>query len=238
MGIRLFKKLGWGLTGLERHENGTLADPRVNTDALGPRSQGVGSGYLEYLKTLQDRQARESADWFDLMLNVSMVEEILKREKEVAWPVTWGGNGGIRDLILVQPVGFHHWTRYGDALDQAEENALYPDEYHRIVPMPYGVYPFEGLYMDSRDGRPLDTTAKRFMERLLEQRRKSGDGAEYGQLADKLAVLMGFDDPEEAEAHIAPAVPPDIRYVCDWLGLFTSPDVVLQLRPMLYTYWS
>src|SRR5690606_40274420 len=75
---------------------------------------------------------------------------------------------GLRDTTPIRPVGYSHGSRYGDAIDQNEENALHPDEYFRTVPLPYGIYPFEGLYMDSRDGRRLDSAAKRMIDRLID----------------------------------------------------------------------
>lgn len=239
MGIRLYKKLGWGLTGLEYdRKTGALTDPRVNADALRHREE-VGPQYLEYLKALRDAEAPESDGWFDLMMTVSMVEAAMAKDGHLPWPVTRESESGRKDLLLVQPVGFSNWTRYGDAIDQNEENALYPDDWGRLVELPYGIYPFEGLYMDSRDGRKLDSTAKRMIDRLLASKNDDEDKNELRQkAADHLARTLGFKGTDEARQCIAPIVPPDIRHVISWLNLFNGPDVWLQLRPMLYIYWS
>lgn len=240
MGIRLYKKMGWGLTGLEHDQKtGRLTDPRVNADALYRHMDDIAPDYLEYLDALRAAEPENSDAWFELMMTIEMIKADVQRNGHAPWPVTRESESGRRDLLLVQPPGFSHWTRYGDPLDQAEENALHSDEWGRVVEMPHGIYPFEGLYMDSRDGRRLDSTAKRMIDRLLasmdddqaknETRRKA---------ADHLARNLGFDSAEQAHQYIAPAVPPDVRYVISWLNLLNGPDVWRDLRPMLYVYWS
>lgn len=240
MGIHLYKKLGWGLTDVAHdQQTGALTDPRVNagSSSFTMPPDEVGPQYLEYLEALRAAEPENSDAWFDLSMTIEMVKADQEKNGPLPWPVSREGESGRRDLLLIQPVGFSHWTRYGDPLDQAEENALYPDTYFRIVPMPFGIYPFEGLYMDSRDGRRLDTTAKRMIDRLLAKQETEED-QQFRKAADHLAKVLGFEDAEQARQHIAPAVPPDIRYVISWLNLFNGPDVWRQLRPMLYVYWS
>lgn len=237
MGVRLFKKLGWGLTGLECDKDGALTDSRINADALKRGQEDAAVEYLMHLEGLRSAEEEHSDAWFDLTMSIEMIKAALEEEECLPWPVTRSSESGRRDLLLVQPVGFTDWTRYGDRIDQAEENALHPDEYYRIVPMPHGIYPFEGLYMDSRNGRHLDRTATRMIGRLLEKQ-KTEEDQKYRAVADKLAKTLGFDDAEQAQRCIAPIVPSDIQHVCSWLNLFNEPDAWLQLRPMLYIYWS
>lgn len=242
MGIHLYKKMGWGLTGLEYdQQTGALTDSRIDARSssfiLPP--DRVGPEYLDYLEARREGEAPESEDWFDLSMTIEMVKTDKEKNGEIPWPVTRETESGRKDLLLIQPPGFSHWTRYGDQIDQAEENSAHPNEWGRVVEMPYGLYPFEGLYMDSRTGRQLDSTAKRMIDRLLD--RKDEDEAarpERLKAANHLARVLGFDDAGHAQEHIAPVVPPDIRFVISWLNLFNGPDVWLQLRPMLYVYWA
>lgn len=240
MGIRLYKKLGWALSDLEyNRQTGALTDPRVNASALTHRPDGVGPQYLEYLKALRDAEHENSDEWFELSMTIAMVEAAQEKEKTLPWPVTRESEAGLRGTLLIQPVGYSHWTRYGDAIDQNEENALYLGEYFRTVPLPYGIYPFEGLYMDSRDGRRLDSTAKRMIDRLIDAMDEDGPKNEMRlKAADHLARNLGFEDSEQARQHIAPIVPSDVLHVISWLNLFNGPDVWLQLRPVLYVYWA
>lgn len=53
-----------------------------------------------------------------------------------------------------------------------------------------------------------------------------------------LSEHLGFKDYAQANRYIAPIVPGEIRALAEFGDLFTSPDVLLQLRPLLYCYWS
>jgi hypothetical protein len=239
VGIRLNKKLGWALTGLERDEHGRLTDPRVSLDGVNRYVEDFAPLYLGYLEALRDAEPENSDAWFDLMMSIEMVKAARDQDGVLNWPVTCRSDAGYRDLLLIQPVGYQGWSRYGDPLDQQEEAMLYPGMEPRVVPMPYGIYPFEGLYMDSRTGQKLDSTAKRIVDRLLEAAEKDDDKREDRlKAADHLAKSMGFENAGHAKEHIAPIVPPDVRYVISWLNLLNGPDAWLQLRPVLYVYWS
>ena len=242
MGIHLYKKMGWGLTGLEcDQQTGALTDSRINTGSsslIMPPDQ-VGPEYLDHLEALRAGEAAESDEWFELSMSIEMVKADKERAGEIPWPVTRDAESGRRDVLLIQPPGFSHWTRYGDQIDQAEENAVHSGKWGRVVEMPYGLYPFEGLYMDSRDGRRLDSTAKRMIDRLIAARDDDEAKNELRlKAANHLARNLGFDDAGQAQKYIAPIVPPDIRFVISWLNLFNGPDVWLQLRPMLFAYWA
>ncbi len=243
MGIRLNKKLGWALTGLERDEYGRLTDPRINPDAVGRYVEDFAPLYLEYLEAMRNAERRDgddmqqSTEWFDLMMSIEMVKAAHKQDGVLNWPVTCRSDAGRRDLLLIQPVGYQGWSRYDDHIDQQEEAALHPGVEPRVVPMLRGIYPFEGLYMDSRTGRPLDSTVKRLIDKLTTVWTEE-NADRFRSAAEHLARTIGFKDTDEALDHIAPVVPPDVRYVISWLNLFNGPDVWLQLRPVLYVYWS
>lgn len=240
MGIRLYKKLGWAMSGLEHNQRtGALTDLRVNASALTHGLDDVGPQYLEYLDALRAAEPENSDTWFDLSMTIQMVESDQEKNGEIPWPVTREAESGRRDVLMIQPPGYSHWTRYGDQIDQAEENAVHPDEWGRIVEMPYGLYPFEGLYMDSRDGRKLDSAAKRMIDRVLNSMDENETkNASRLKAANHLARNLGFNDAEQARQYIAPVVPSDVRHVVSWLNLFSGPDVWLKLRPVLYVYWA
>jgi hypothetical protein len=190
------------------------------------------------LKGLREAEEEHSLAWIDLSMTIGMVESAEAADGALMWPVIRESETGLRDLLLIQPVGFNRWNRYGDQIDQTEENLLYPDEVARVIPSPYGIYPFEGLYMDSRDGRRLDSTAKRLIERMASTVEKGEKGRRQRDAAEHLSRVLGFDNTDQALDHMVPVVPPDVRYVISWLNLFNEPDLWLQLRPMLYVYWS
>lgn len=240
MGTRIYKRLGYGLTDVQC-SGGQVADPRINTSSrLFASRENVTSDYLAYLTECVAREAASTGEpsdlWIDVSLEREFVSAALERKGELDSPVTWNAEAGWQEILLVQPVGYPEWTRFDDPIDHFEETELHKPVEPRIVPAPRGIYPFEGLYADSRDGRRLDSTAKRLIDRLLNaEGDKKGD---FRRAADHLARTMGFADADEAQRFIAPLVPGDVRRLCEWGELFTSPDVWRELRPMLYVYWA
>lgn len=237
MGTRIWKQLGWGLTDLKEDDRGYTDDPRINPDALGHREE-LGPEYLSHLVALREAEEEASDAWFDLSTTIAMIEATQERNSVLPWPIIHSGEPHQGNVLLVQPVGFPEWSRYGDPIDTIEEN-LRSDDWGtpRTTLMPYGIHPFEGLYMDSRTGRCLDSTAVSMIGKLSQRNPEEGNG-KYLAAANHLAKVIGFSGVEAAAEHIAPQVPGDIRQFCSWANLFTGPDVWLQLRPMLYVHWS
>lgn len=235
MGIRIYKQLGWGLTDLKENEQGYTDDPRINTEALEHREE-LGPEYLRHLIALRDAEEEEWDAWFDLSMPIAMIEACEAEDGRVPWPIVHSGEPYQGKVLLIQSPGLP-WSRYADPIDHGEEIALHPGMKSRIVPMLSGIYPFEGLYMDSRTGRPINSGLVTNLRNLSQQWISEGS-EKHLDVANRLAKVMGFEHIEEAAEHIAPRVPADILQICAWTNLFTGPDVWLQLRPMLYVHWS
>lgn len=63
--------------------------------------------------------------------------------------------------------------------------------------------------------------------------------------SDKLKSLVeeklrkhGYSSREEYRKNVVPLVPDAVRHTAAYLKLFKNPDTVLQLRPMLVTWWG
>jgi hypothetical protein len=230
MGIRIHKTLGYGLTDVAT-EGGRITDPRINSDScLLDETKASPGGYAGFL----ERMASEGNE--DARMEIELVAMTAK-EKEVS-PSSLcvrAIEGGLPNVLLVRPVGFPHWYRYDDPIDFQEEVMRdgHPDP--RVVEIDGGIYPWVGTYMDVRTGERVDSTAVSIWRQIAH-----GDMAdeEKGTALDRIAQVLGYADHAEAQRFVAPVVPPDVRYVCDWGGLFTGPDVWRQLRPLLYVYWA
>jgi hypothetical protein len=235
MGIRVSKKIGWGLTDIQ-HENGRITDPRINVSShLLMPPDSVGPPYLEYLGALADAEVPESYDHTDILLEAEMVKEALKREGGLPWPITWQSEYGRADTLLVQPVAALDWSRHDDPIDFIEESFFSRPMDPRVFPIRNGIHPYEGLYMDGRSGKRLDSSAVNIMRRVLARE----DGKpERRQAADSLALSLGFSSADEAQSLIIPFIPGDIRRVAAWGDLFSGPTAWLDLRPLLYVYWA
>jgi hypothetical protein len=173
------------------------------------------------------------------------------------WPVKEGrdlqdcfafgtADGGLPEVLAIQPFSCERWYRFDDAIDWITESYLIPGEGVRVpfrkdqvshaAVLPDGPHPFNGAFMDARDGRRLPD--KLVIPWLWAGRDKAVPGSEHMHRAlEAFACEMGFASQEEAKANVAPEVPEEIRHLAEFAGLFTGPEVWLQLRPLLYTYW-
>lgn len=238
MGTRIHKKLGWGLTDLKLNDEGQLDDPRINNQALEGTYDGVGPGYLHYLETLREAEGTAYQEWSELWMVIQTASDVLNKSNQVTpWPLIHEPESGRPDVLLVQPIGFPKWSRHDDPIDYAEECALHEAMESRIVALPNGIHPFSHTLMDRRNGRLMDDGAYRLIRRMLDHPRIDTD-SKVRAAADHLAKASKFNSADHAIENLVPAVPADIRHVCSWTGIFTAPDVWLQLRPMLYTYWA
>lgn len=234
MGIRVHKTLGYGLSDVKTEEGAgwRLADERINAEcpALNFRS-GPIEEYKEWLE-----EQREAGD-IEIDLELSFL-----REPEPGDPhfdldsaVIHNGEFGLPNVLCIVPPTYQRkWSRFDDTMDWIEETYLRGDgemQKNRVDVLRHGVYPFID-YMDKRTGERLDhrifnwVRATNATEPLSEQE------------LDLVAEACGFESNKDAWENVAPVIPRDIANIANFLEVFTSPDVLLQLRPMIYTYWS
>jgi hypothetical protein len=140
-------------------------------------------------------------------------------------------------LILTPPFLGRSWHRADDPIDhafadgQASNSLDFSD---------WGFYPYEGLWMDAVTGIPLNQFATHF--RRAAARDNVGDDA-----LDLLATAVGphggqapgpYKSRHEALSGIVPVVPPEIRWLAEYLGLFQDQAEVLKLRPARAQWWG
>lgn len=234
MGIRLHKVIGYGLTDVVTKDGTVLDDPRIDADS--PFVGGVRpDGHLSYLDWLKSTPHDE--DDFGLLFEIQALESGQDYGPE-QYAVTWAPEYGMENVLVVRPLTERTWDRSDNPIDYAEHNVTGLEPDNRVHVLRGGLYPYDGLWMDSRTGeqimgpdRPLHTwnTVRRAEDSGWEDRPR---------ILDHLAAQMGFTDHAEAERCVVPLVPDSVRRLCEWGGLFTGPDVWLQLRPLLYVYWG
>ena len=201
------------------------------------RTQSIPSDYLGWLS---ERSGEVHLD------RGYLNEKLGESGKDGLWLpdcCAYAGEYGLPSVLVLRPVHATDWVRYNDAIDYAEEALLRQrlgkdagDETMacRVELLEYGFYPYHNFYMDARSGRALGREA-------LMWRRTHNASVKVKfkeQVLDDIARALGFADDADAQAHIVPAVPEDIRDLALYTELFTDESVYLQLRPMLYTHWS
>lgn len=234
MGMRINKMIGYGLTDVAT-EGYKIADPRINADSFlltGIEEPDAGHpSYDQWLK--QQTTGDEMAD-LDILMELASLESV--GAEDAYSTVVHKSEYGMPNVLLVRPVGFPDWHRHADPIDWEErviQGATLKNSVDRTLG---GIHPWAGLHMDIRSGEKITGTLVNSWRRVANNPSEADESRK--PLLDRLAMGLGYQDHAEAERFIAPWVPDEIRRVCAWGELFTSPEVYLQLRPLLYTYWA
>ncbi len=239
MGLRIHKAMGFGLSNLQSKDY-RFVDSRLAPDGFlmvgyEDREEFTLPGHVEWLRnkilgTPEDR----NPDLAGQSLLDRCKFELLMLEQATVLPsvdecVVEAVEFGLPDTVLiVPPLYVKDWTRYSDDIDYYVECVRDDAGPARIDRPKYGIFPYEGCFMDRRDGRRLKSDANLFK---LEPRN-------HHYQWDEIAKCLGFADEQEARANVAVAVPDCVLLLCEYLRLFKDPDTARYLEPMVYTYWA
>lgn len=156
-------------------------------------------------------------------------------------------------VLVVSPFSVaSEWNRYDDSIDYAEALLKMEDEErtdiieNTVRYLPHNQYPYDGQYMHEVTGEPLSHDVRMVMQYVKTALELI---AEKGQLDHKDTVELlrrtdvklqgeGFASYEDLKTHMVPLVPQEVRDICEWLEIFDDERKVLELRPMLLTYWG
>jgi hypothetical protein len=232
MGVRIHKFLGYGIADLAT-EKEKLVDPRINDES--PIVCFEAPSTEDYTTWLADLEPDERGDldfWF-LTDKEAQTNGRGKRRISLDDCVAYSPEKGLAHVLALQPVSMKDWRRTDDPIDYIENHTL--DSYSmepKLDILTNGLYPWIGSYMDCRTGEKVNDKIMWWIRASQDdERRESAD-------LDSLAEDAGFTSHNEALKYVAPFVPVDVRNLAKYLELFTNDNVWLDLRPMLYTYWS
>lgn len=231
MGIRVRKLLGYGLTDVKAGE-GREVDERINWDSPGLTfTAPPASDYRDWLEVNREAGVIET----DVELSLLREPEPGERRIDLDSAVVHDGEFGLPDVLVICPPTYRQWSRCDDAIDYIEETYLRKPieepQVNHVETLRHGIYPFVS-YMDTRTGERVDDKIFNWIRAT-----NAAEKVDEGEL-DSLARDAGFDSSREAWQTVAPLVPNDVRNIARFLDLFTSDEVWLQLRPVLYTYWA
>jgi len=148
--------------------------------------------------------------------------------------VFWYANEyGMKNVLLLKPLGMKEWSRYDDMLDWVEETYVRDPEGENganwVKVLDDGIFPYNGTYMDARTGERIrdGITLRRILQSNVNEWKW-----------DTIEEDYGFKSMDDIRENLVPFVPQEIRDIAEWGQLFTNDNVWKQLRPMIYVYWS
>ena len=229
MGIRIHKVLGYGLP------DQVPKDPRVSWES--PLLDGEASA-SDYYSWLEARHAA-SPGTFSFSIDWAMLRHY-GAEACGIWPwAVHDAEYGLPEVLVVRPATKKDWFRYDDTIDYMTETYPRSDrsQTNHVQVYKHGPFPFNGSYMDARDGRKLPDFVFPWWQ-LMNSAAPAEDPESRAGALEVFALEMGFAGQAEAEANVVPEVPEEIRDLAEFGRLFTDPGTWLQLRPLLYTWWG
>jgi hypothetical protein len=142
-------------------------------------------------------------------------------------------------VLVVRPATKTDWFRYDDTIDYMTETYPWREDSQssHVQVYKHGPFPFNGSYMDARDGRRLPDLVFPWWQIQNSKVRPDELENTFGAL-EIFALEMGFAGHEEAKVNVVPEVPDEIRDLAEFGHLFPDPGTWLQLRPLLYTWWG
>lgn len=247
MGIRLKKVLGYGLTDLVS-DNCRIADPRVRVDddEFEDILNKKVSEYAEFIDARIDELKTEQEGlegdekWairsreMDLSLVRMGLNDENKKERLYNL-ITYSPEYGLDNVLVFTPAGMSDWKRSGDSIDYAELIGVENYQEDTVKICEGGLYPWESLWIDKRDSRVINPYKAVSLRR--DQDFDLGTNAKNIAWKDSIAKSCGFNSFPEAKANMIPGVPEAIKTFNDFTGILT-PEGLLDLRPVLYNYWS
>jgi hypothetical protein len=248
VGIRVVRTLGWALTDVRVDDRGRIEDPRVNraSPVLNHEVRDALGSYLGWLAASGHHDARFERH--------ALADRANRADPRNGRPrpdpercVVHDAEYGLPHVLLVRPAGLDDWERRDNILDWVDETWARPAatgtaaQEPRVDVLPSAPHPWSGLHLDLATGERCGQDVLHWVRARNDDRLAKADQVRPGsarRVLDAAAQEAGFADHDDAAARVVPYVPPDVRHLAEWAGLFTGPDVWRELRPALYTRWS
>lgn len=256
MGIRINKVMGWGIVFPQTQTNGILTTEAQNYYDLDSTNKAYKT-FLENKYNFNMDDADQAIEAFgNTSLNMDTV--LFPERQDLSHTFTFLDDAGHGNAaVILTPFGTPEWVRHDDSIDYAEselENSEYSTDTN-IRYQTYNQYPYSGLYMNADTGEQYEnktaSTLRTLRNGLIEIEKELARLKEQGK-APKTLTLDEFATSTKMEEiltqhdftgnqdllnRFVPYVPQEIRDVAEHLNIFTNPETVLQLRPMLAQFW-
>jgi hypothetical protein len=234
MGIRVHKRLGYGLTDVSYDKKAwKFTDERINPDSplLDTNGDVPIADYRRWLSVQNADRDFGAVNFLDAsFLNDEATKP--KRQRRVTSLsdcVVHQAEYGLPNVLCIRPASCHDWSRYDDPIDYIEESKC--EQLDHVEELRFGIYPFSS-HMDARTGERLNESKLRFWLTLRDDEDQDKD------VLDRVAQMGGFASHLEALDYCVPHVPQEVRDLADYGNLFKDDKVWMQLRPILYVNWS
>ena len=230
--MTLHKMMGYGLVDVQLNERDKITDPRINASSI-----------------LLDYEREEEAT---VRNYVSSTLESDERLEAVLQGWHWGhmdpestdpfdavnllSETSVPNTLILRSVGDRDWHRRGSLLDSYVEQEHNAKEQDHVSFLRGGIHPYSNRFMDVTTHEVVDWYAIGDWVRAVNDNKPS----ERLEMAAFYALeKLGWGDigHEALKKRIAPMPPQEIIDLAKFGKLFTTPETVFELRPMIATFW-
>jgi len=237
MGIRIHKRLGYGLTNVKAKDY-TILDKRFNLqDGYFSNRDDEDTysieGFTQHLEAAYERDKKKQGSSM-LAFDVHELKDRkgTKRYVSLCDLICHEGEFGLPRVVMFSCLN-KGWSRWDDIIDYVEETEKGQKNKVKVLNRP--IYPHE-FWMHKDTGEQNfefegKTQPYHYIRRAIEM---GWDKYDW----DKLKEVAGIGSLEEAKEKVVPGVPEFIVELCKYLKVFNDEKTVYTLKPMIYTYWS
>lgn len=230
----LHKMLGYGLTDVVLDDKDKIADPRVNAESL------LLDWDREHEATVREfvRSTLSEGKDLDLVLSGWNYGHMNPESTAPFDCVQLMSETTIPQTLVLRPIEYDDWYRRNSIIDSIEEAHDRGRSEDRVSLLSGGIYPFGNSYVDLQTFEKVDWYAIGDWVRAVNTPDTSID--RLMTTSSYAAEKLGIEDlgPDALRERIVPCPPEAILNLAAFGELFTKPEYVYQLRPMLVTWWK
>lgn len=228
----LIRAMGYGLQGLE-HKGSRIVDPRINTSSVLLDHEREEEATVRHFVRSTLKEGLTEAD-LESALSGWKWGHIDPDSTDPMSATQYFYETSLEDTLLLRPVGNDSWTRRNDLMDVYIEQANGHEAEDHVDLLRGGMYPYENLFMDVETFEQVDWNIIGEWVRCVNSGAESFLTEMFAEEASK-DLGWGALTSEALQKRIAPMPPKEIIQLAEFGKLFTNPETVYELRPMLVT---
>jgi len=233
VGIRVNKVLGYGFDDVGIRDS-TIDDPRLAVKSIWgieEAQDGKVRDFVEYIEHSME------PDDIDALLIVSG----LKDKLDYSLLDCFCHNTEYADdrvFLVVPPSHLKYWWRRDDIIDYTEEllNCDQDGPDIRIQPVRSGIYPYNGVYINTTTKESVHHEIVRAVIRWEKMPEDSKSG--HKAAVDYFLEHAGYGSVDAFWDMVCPIIPHEIIYLQKYLKFLADDEDLYKMRPYLYTFWS
>lgn len=240
MGIRIHKRLGWGLTDIKT-KNDDICDSRINEKNLHMINEDdikfTDESLLKFAKKEYYASKKEIYEYALIIKNLEFKENNVEDFKRA---IFYDGEYCLKNVLCISLPSRKSHYRYDDFIDYYESSSMKNSV--KLIEGTY-IYPYAS-FIDKRDGKVFKDHEIFNLFRLFNSSKKKEwkdkikeINIKHSNEVCRVLEILGLKSSNEFYENVNSYVPDEIQLICNYFEIFKDKNTVYSLKPMIYTYW-